>query len=202
MALAVFKKGNEEALDRFIREARLTAQFNHPSIIPVYSWALNNHEVPYFLMKLIDGPNLTEFCKDVQDLRDLIQSSVIKICGAIEYAHNEGVIHLDIKPDNICLDSYGDPYVLDWGIAGIVNEELLDIIEKKHCSFRDDWKSRRRLARRRARHPPFGGRRRRVRRRSASSRSRASPGSGPPKTAAESAGLGPALGPALSGAVY
>ncbi|MCM8529657.1 MAG: serine/threonine protein kinase [Lentisphaeraceae bacterium] len=123
VAMATLKEsstlGNYE---KFIREARITASLEHPNIIPIYDVGVNAEEVPYFTMKLVKGLTLTEYCqqRDVSTVK-LIQV-FIKICDAIAYAHSRNVVHLDLKPDNIQLDEFGEVLVCDWGLAKIINQ--------------------------------------------------------------------------------
>ena len=114
---------------RFYREAQITAQLAHPSIVPVYSINLDENRQPLLVMKKIQGVTLDQFiseCSKASRTDEYISSKhgllpriemMIKICDAINYAHTRGVIHRDIKPDNIMVGEFEDVYVMDWGLA-------------------------------------------------------------------------------------
>ena len=100
----------------FLREARITSYLQHPNILPVYD--VSNEEDLYFVCKLLRGESLTEFC-DQELSQEVILTYFKKICEAMEYAHSRGVLHLDLKPENIRLDRFGEVLIIDWGLAEI-----------------------------------------------------------------------------------
>ena len=120
---------NEESTAKFMREVRLTAHLEHPHIIPVYDTGLDDDGIPYFTMKYISGQSYEDFLKGKHSLQENIDI-LIKICEAVNFAHHRGIIHFDIKPDNIQVSNYGEVLLCDWGLAGIAYEscsqELLD----------------------------------------------------------------------------
>ncbi|NQZ56867.1 MAG: protein kinase [Lentisphaeraceae bacterium] len=137
LAMAVIKgdTSSESDIQRFIYEARITALLEHPNIVPVHDMGLSPKGDPYFTMKLISGESLlsiidklknkhTSTCKNFP-LTELL-NIFLKICDAIAYAHSKDVIHLDLKPDNIQVSSYGEVLVVDWGLAKIINSPLED----------------------------------------------------------------------------
>ncbi|MGA7212666.1 MAG: serine/threonine-protein kinase [Terrimicrobiaceae bacterium] len=109
--------------DGFIAEAQMTGQLEHPNILPVHELAVSNKGIPYFTMKLVQGIGLDEWLRDpsrgpgtpdrLQDGLDIF----LKVCDAVAYAHYRGVIHRDLKPENIMMASFGQVYVIDWGLA-------------------------------------------------------------------------------------
>lgn len=127
VAMAVLHKcENIHHIEDFLREARITALLQHPGIIPVYDIGLNSLDQPFFTMKLIrNGQSLSQTLKEIKlnrysgtlnNLNERLEL-FIKICDAVAYAHSIGIIHLDLKPDNIQLDDFGQVLVCDWGLA-------------------------------------------------------------------------------------
>ncbi len=121
------------AVARFVREARVQGRLDHPAIVPVYDLEIDEHGMPYFAMKRLTGTTLAEVllsqsCGDTGMLarwsRRTLLARLVDVCQAIEFAHARGVIHRDLKPHNIMLGDFGEVYVLDWGIARVLSEEL------------------------------------------------------------------------------
>ncbi len=118
-------------LGRFYMEAQVTAQLQHPNIVPIYDLITTNNSVGY-AMKLIDGITLKGLIEETQDqyvtngmpdehhnLHARLEH-FLKVCDAMHYAHRKGVIHRDLKPLNIMIGPYNEVYVMDWGIAKTV----------------------------------------------------------------------------------
>jgi serine/threonine-protein kinase len=109
--------------DGFIAEAQITGQLEHPNIVPVHELALDKSGVPYFTMKLVQGQGFHQWLQDPARLPGSTQrleeglEIFLKVCDAIAYAHHRGVIHRDLKPDNIIVAGFGQVYVMDWGLA-------------------------------------------------------------------------------------
>ncbi len=108
---------------RFLREARLTAQLEHPSIIPVYEIGRRADNSIYYTMKYVKGRTLSDALRNSSTLNERLRflSHFLNLCNAIAYAHSKGVIHRDIKPQNIMIGEFGETVVLDWGLAKIKN---------------------------------------------------------------------------------
>jgi WD40 repeat protein/tRNA A-37 threonylcarbamoyl transferase component Bud32 len=107
------------ALQRFLREARVTARLDHPSIVPIYELAKRQNGALFCAQKLIRGETLKSrlaTCKSLDDRLGLLPH-LIDACQAIAYAHSRGVIHRDLKPSNIMVGSFGETVVVDWGLA-------------------------------------------------------------------------------------
>lgn len=113
---------------RFLREARVTAQLQHPNTPPIYEIGRKDDGGLYFTMKLLAGQNLYSIVQRLQR-RDAqtaayftaarLMEIVTETCQAFAYAHNHGVIHRDIKPENIWVGMFGEVLVLDWGVAKV-----------------------------------------------------------------------------------
>jgi serine/threonine-protein kinase len=113
---------------RLLREARVTAQLQHPNTVPVYDIGDDPREGIYFAMKRISGENLFEILKRVaRDDPATVKAFptarrleiILDACQALSYAHARGVIHRDIKPENIWVGNFGEVILLDWGVAKV-----------------------------------------------------------------------------------
>ena len=126
---------SEIEVQRFLREARVTAKLAHPGTVPVYEMGRDRNGDIYFTMKRVRGRNLRDI---IQGLRDedkkttqffplgALVDSLIQICQTVAYAHDHGVIHRDLKPANILIGGFGEVLVLDWGLAKVWGEVDLD----------------------------------------------------------------------------
>ena len=107
---------------RFLYEAQITGQLEHPSIVPVYTLGSDEAGRPYYVMRFVKGRTLDEIIKEYHGspnpivFRELLRR-FIAVCQAVAYAHSRGVIHRDLKPANVMLGDYGETLVLDWGLA-------------------------------------------------------------------------------------
>jgi serine/threonine-protein kinase len=109
-----------DAIDRFLREARIQARLDHPAIVPVYELATDADGVPFFTMKRLTGVTLAERLGDEAKKIQPLLRAFADVCLAIELAHSRGVVHRDLKPSNIMLGDFGEVYVLDWGVARVL----------------------------------------------------------------------------------
>jgi serine/threonine-protein kinase len=108
-----------DAVERFLREARIQARLDHPAIVPVYELGTDAAGLPYFTMKRLTGVTLGKRLADRAPIQPLLRAFV-DVCLAIQLAHTRGVVHRDLKPSNIMLGDYGEVYVLDWGVARVI----------------------------------------------------------------------------------
>jgi WD40 repeat protein/serine/threonine protein kinase len=106
---------------RFLREARVTGQLEHPNIVPVYELGRRDDGILYYTMRLVRGETLEKKLNQCKDLssRLKLMGPFWDICNAIAYAHSRGVVHRDIKPSNIMVGEFGETVLLDWGIAKV-----------------------------------------------------------------------------------
>jgi serine/threonine protein kinase len=124
------KDPNKQA--RFIEEAQINGQLEHPNIVPVYDLGVDAQKRPFIMMKMVKGRSL----KDVLDqLRDNPRTAekewslgrllniLVNVCHALSFAHSRGVIHRDLKPANIMLGDFGEVYVMDWGLAKVLGHD-------------------------------------------------------------------------------
>lgn len=113
---------------RLLREARVTAQLQHPNTVPVYDIGDDQEQGVYFVMKRISGENFFEVLKRVAHGDEATTEAfpierrldiVADACQALAYAHARGVIHRDFKPENIWVGNFGEVVLLDWGVAKV-----------------------------------------------------------------------------------
>ena len=123
----------------FFREAQVTAQLQHPGIVPIHNLWVDQKDQPHLAMKLVEGVTLRSRLESLRKLYDSLSwrkiasreriqlkerlEIFLKVCDALAYAHNRHVIHRDLKPENIMLGRFGAVYVLDWGISETVEED-------------------------------------------------------------------------------
>ncbi|MBI4951035.1 MAG: serine/threonine protein kinase [Myxococcales bacterium] len=117
-----------DARERFVREARIQGQLEHPAIVPVHSLGVAPDGAVYFTMKRIRGEPLDAVLaalgrRDARAERRYPRHRLLaafgQVCLAMDFAHERGVVHRDLKPANIMLGDFGEVYVLDWGIAKV-----------------------------------------------------------------------------------
>jgi len=110
---------------RFIDEARITGLLDHANIVPVHDVGRDDRGNASYTMKLVDGKTLSELISAQKTQRDLenILQILCKVCDGLSYAHSRGVIHRDLKPDNIMVGSHGQVYVMDWGLAQVIGDD-------------------------------------------------------------------------------
>jgi serine/threonine-protein kinase len=118
-------RDNPNAVRRFVGEARLAGQLQHPGIVPVYDVGQLADGRPFFAMKLIQGRTLAELMAERPDPgHDLPRflRYFEAVCQAVGYAHARGVIHRDLKPHNVMVGAFGEVQVMDWGMAKRLEE--------------------------------------------------------------------------------
>ena len=138
-----------KTLLRFLEEAQLTAQLQHPGIVPVYNLGRFPDGRLFFTMKEVKGQSLSKVIEEVHasshvgawktslggwNLRRIIEA-FLKVCEAVAYAHSRNVIHRDLKPENILLGSYGEALVVDWGVAKILSDKQVGQTDDKTVPF-------------------------------------------------------------------
>lgn len=119
--------------DRFLAEAQIAGQLEHPAIVPVHDLGLDEDNNTFYVMKFVQGQTLKAAidnyhnagsCSESQ--RKITWSQLLRhflsLCHAVAYAHSRGVIHRDIKPDNVMLGPFSETLVLDWGLAKILHQ--------------------------------------------------------------------------------
>ncbi|MCY2961740.1 MAG: tetratricopeptide repeat protein [Planctomycetota bacterium] len=117
-----------EQLARFLEEAQVTGQLDHPGIVPVHELGIDKDGRVFFTMKLVKGRDLKSIYELVFEGREgwnetRALTTLLKVCEAVAYAHKKGVIHRDLKPSNVMVGDFGEVYVMDWGLARVVGRK-------------------------------------------------------------------------------
>src|SRR5262249_20144843 len=112
-----------DLIKRFVEEAQIGGQLQHPGVVPVYELGAFSDRRPFFTMKLVKGETLAELLlarsAEVEDLPRFL-SIYESIAQTMAYAHVRGVIHRDLKPSNVMVGSFGEVQVMDWGLAKVL----------------------------------------------------------------------------------
>ena len=114
---------NLEVIHRFVEEAQIGGQLQHPGIAPIYELGQFSDQRPFFAMKLVKGETLLKLLADRDDAADdrgKFLGIFEQMCQTMAYAHARGVIHRDLKPSNIMVGAFGEVQVMDWGLAKVL----------------------------------------------------------------------------------
>ena len=126
-----FRDRPVQDMNRFVREARITAKLEHPNIVPVYDIGIDMSGSPFFTMKYLRGQSLAMVLKRLHSNDPLMKEKYpmlrllqmfTRVCNAVAYAHSMGVCHMDLKPGNIHCGDYGEVQVIDWGLAADIDD--------------------------------------------------------------------------------
>jgi len=114
--------GGDAYATMLVSEAQTCAQLEHPSIVPVYDIGVGPEDTPYYTMRRIRGRTLYDVLRDIDKPASRAQLLAVlrQVCLAVDYAHSRGVVHRDLKPENVIVGEFGEVYVLDWGIAELL----------------------------------------------------------------------------------
>src|SRR5207244_901008 len=120
---------------RFVLEAEVTGRLEHPGVVPVYGLGAHPDGRPYYAMRFIKGESLQKAIDDFHTAdkpgraageRSLALRTLLRrftdVCNAVGYAHSKGVLHRDLKPDNVMLGPFGETLVVDWGLAKLLGQ--------------------------------------------------------------------------------
>ncbi|MHC4893550.1 MAG: bifunctional serine/threonine-protein kinase/formylglycine-generating enzyme family protein, partial [Planctomycetota bacterium] len=119
---------DSRTIHRFLNEAKITGQLDHPGIVPIHELGVDDDGQAYFTMKLVNGHSLHEIFHrhrqgDPEWPTQRCVGLILKATEAVAYAHSKGIIHRDLKPANIMVGEYGEVYVMDWGMARDLGRE-------------------------------------------------------------------------------
>jgi serine/threonine-protein kinase len=123
--LAAELAGNPRAQRDFVQEAEITAQLEHPNIIPIHELAMVDGRAS-FSMRLIRGQTLRQVLASRSGQPDdadgfyRVLNVFLHVCDAVAFAHSRGVVHGDIKPENVMVGDFGEVYLVDWGVASLI----------------------------------------------------------------------------------
>ncbi len=120
------------ALRRFLEEARITGQLQHPAIPPVHELGTLPDGRPYLVMKLIKGETLAELLDRKPAERGQFVTAFAQVCQAVAYAHARKVVHRDLKPTNVMVGAFGEVQVMDWGLAKVLTGETREPSTTEH----------------------------------------------------------------------
>ena len=133
--------GDREVLRRFFNEMQITAQLEHPNVVPIYGLEVAADGSIGYSMKVVKGKTIKELLSETRGFYDhkrrpdpghslnMRLQYFLMVCDAMAYAHNKGVIHRDLKPANIMIGPYNEVYVMDWGIARVIQSHDPDDAE-------------------------------------------------------------------------
>ncbi len=131
VAVKMIREYEGASEQRLLLEARLTARLQHPNIIPIHDVARGASNALQVVMKRVEGVRWSNLMRDTATLRtkygaddplDWNLGVLIALCHALAYAHDQGVLHRDVKPTNVMVGAFGEVYLLDWGIAAMWGE--------------------------------------------------------------------------------
>lgn len=140
----------DELLDSFVTEAKVTAQLDHPGIIPIYGLSRDDENGIHLIMKLVDGKTLREYLKNAAlnyrvrgieafDADMMLRKRLeifLRVCDTISYAHHRHVIHRDLKPENIMIGKYMEVFVMDWGLAKVLSPDEVNVNDRVSGTMR------------------------------------------------------------------
>ena len=123
---------DEQLRARFLEEARVTAQLEHPNVVPVHDMGVMPSGEVFFAMKRVRGRTLADVLDGIEegDTEIIDEFSRVRlltlfqqVCMGVHYAHSRGVVHRDLKPDNLMVGAYGEVHVMDWGVARVLGKD-------------------------------------------------------------------------------
>jgi serine/threonine protein kinase len=122
---------DSQRTSRFLEEAQVTGQLEHPGVVPVYEVGLDEERQLFFTMRLVKGKTFGEVIDLVHAERPVHVGGwtttralgvLLKVCETMAFAHDKGVVHRDLKPANVMVGRFGETYVMDWGLARVTGQ--------------------------------------------------------------------------------
>ena len=137
---------NAVSRERFVAEAEITGNLEHPGIVPVYGLGTYHDGRPFYTMRFIKGEDLTTAIRRFHtgirpsftglEFRWLLRK-LVDVCNTVAYAHSRGVLHRDLKPGNIMIGPFGETLVMDWGVAKVLGRSEGDARARRQHEDRD-----------------------------------------------------------------
>ncbi len=134
------KKADDAKILRFIEEAQITGQMEHPSIVPVHELGVDAHGSVFYTMKLVKGVTLDAILEGIRTGDAAVTAKYplgqllaifLKACDAVAFAHMKNVVHRDLKPENIMVGEFGEVLVMDWGLGKVLARDDKDPSEQE-----------------------------------------------------------------------
>ena len=131
MKVVLENRASEDARMRFIREATVLGQLEHPNIIPIHELGKDDDGNLFYTMKMVEGRTLQAIINGLKKgdaatiehyTLDRLLTVFSKVCNAMAFAHSKGIVHRDLKPENVMVGAFGEVLVMDWGLAKILND--------------------------------------------------------------------------------
>lgn len=116
----------ETERNALLSEGAITGHLEHPSVIPVHALGVDDEGRPALVMKWVEGSTWLQRLIDGEHSLDANLETLMQVCNAVDFAHSRGIVHRDIKPDNVLLGRYGEVYLADWGIALRIAQQSAD----------------------------------------------------------------------------
>ncbi|NQZ56868.1 MAG: serine/threonine protein kinase, partial [Lentisphaeraceae bacterium] len=144
MKMAVGSNIDSDAVRFLLREAKITAQLEHPNITPVHELNCDAQGNIYFTMKYVQGDNLEKILEKIHDgdpeyvkkySLDYLLDIFVRICDGMAFAHSKGVIHRDLKPANLMVGDFGEVLIMDWGICKVLTDSEVELECDKTINF-------------------------------------------------------------------
>lgn len=138
LALKFLRSNDRNRVSRFLEEAQVTAQLDHPGVVPVHELGVDRNGRVFFTMKLVEGATFSEVIDKARHGLDgwtvtRAVGVILRVAEAVTFAHERGVLHRDLKPSNVMVGRHGEVYVMDWGLARVMNRP-----ESADLRVRDD----------------------------------------------------------------
>jgi len=136
VAIKVLRRRSRDAAEarlRFVEEAQVAGQLEHPGIVPIYHLGEDDRGRPFFVMKLVEGETLQARLAaraSAEEDRGRYLALFLRVCQTVAYAHARHVIHRDLKPANVMIGAFGEVQVLDWGLAKVLGAEASGAAER------------------------------------------------------------------------